>query len=270
MKIIFKTIKKDSYELELENEEYNEITVLQVKEMLELNFGIDSKKLKLIFNSKILSDDSKLKDRDDIIDGSIIIMSSVRMVDKSGNSKINIEAKEEVKENDEDSNANEQDQEEREEKIVEANIRPENAVKYIASIMKVLSIKDPNAGREFIKNFEEDNPAIFKIIKSKNEEFKKYLYSPKTDEDVKIYKKIYGGDMNEGCDGNNVKSSDSHTNNSNLNSNSTFKDDISTEDKDNINKLTEFGFEYNKAKQAYFVCDKNFELALNFLYEGGI
>jgi UV excision repair protein RAD23 len=38
---------------------------------------------------------------------------------------------------------------------------------------------------------------------------------------------------------------------------------------DAINRLTSLGFPKSKAAEAYFACDKNEELAANFLFESG-
>jgi hypothetical protein len=125
------------------------------------------------------------------------------------------------------------------EKIIEADIKAENAVRYIASILKVLSLENPIKGKEFFKNFEEDNPQIMNLIKKNDSEFKRLLYSPKTDEDIEIFKKFYKGQVNE-----------------------------SNPDEDNIKILVDYGFSYKKSKEVYYAFDKQIELALNFLLDG--
>ena len=44
---------------------------------------------------------------------------------------------------------------------------------------------------------------------------------------------------------------------------------ITPEDDASINRLTALGFTRVQAAQAYFACDKNEELAANFLFESG-
>jgi hypothetical protein len=85
--------------------------------------------------------------------------------------------------------------EEEPEKIYEAEIKAGNAVQYVASIMKVLCLKEPQKGKEFFTNLEEDNPHIMSIIKKNEAEFKRLLYSAKTDEDEKIYKMFFKGQL---------------------------------------------------------------------------
>ena len=44
---------------------------------------------------------------------------------------------------------------------------------------------------------------------------------------------------------------------------------VTQEEMDAINRLTSLGFPKHKAAEAYFACDKNEELAANFLFESG-
>ena len=44
---------------------------------------------------------------------------------------------------------------------------------------------------------------------------------------------------------------------------------VTQEEMDAINRLTSLGFPKSKAAEAYFACDKNEELAANFLFESG-
>lgn len=142
-------------------------------------------------------------------------------------------------------------QDDNEEKIYEADIKAENAVQYMASIMKCLCLREPEKGKEFFKNLEQDNPQIMFLIKKNESEFKRLLYSPKTLEDQKIFKKFYKGKLKE----------------EKIDSSNTGQSQVANDDEENIRKLMEYGFTYKNSKDAFFSCDKKFDLALNFLLD---
>lgn len=237
MKIIFKTLKQDIYELDIIDDQ---IKIQELKKILEENFGFDHSRIKFLFNSSILDNDKTLGDYN-ISDNFSIILANVKIIDDYKKVHSNLESSEELSEK----SLNDPIELIENEKIIETEIKAENAVKYIASIMKILSLYDANQGKEFIKIFEKDNPQVMAIIKKNHQEFTNLLYAPKTKEDVKIYKKFYHSQINEAS--------------------------LSEQDEniieEEINKLIEYGFDYYKSKEAYIMCNKNINKALNYLLD---
>lgn len=267
MKLILKTVKQEFFELETPD---SDLTIYELKQLIEIVFGFDSLKLKLVYKGVIFKDQKNLSEYK-IEEGRPIVMSNVRIKDEkeiNSNRDIDITTKNEnnlienypeilneYKEDNNNVNTNnlinledfDLNNQINEEKIYEADIKAENAIKYVASIMKVLTMKSPEKGKEFFKNLEEDNPQIAYLIKKSEAEFKTYLYSTITKEDEEIYNKFFKGGL---------------------------KDDVNNQeqkidlDLENINKLVELGFKFEDAKQAYYACDKKFESALTLLLEG--
>jgi len=153
-----------------------------------------------------------------------------------------------------------------EEKVFEGEMKADDALKNVASIMKVLCSKNPMNGNEFFNNMKEDNPDLMYYIKKNEAQFKSLLYSPVTEEDKKIFKKLYRGTLNN-----------NNNTDSNANVGTTTTTTTSTANKapvdtppinEDVKNLTAYGFSLREANEAYEVCGKNFELALNYLLDG--
>lgn len=79
---------------------------------------------------------------------------------------------------------------------------------------------------------------------------------------------ILGGDANAGLPGmGGAGAGAGHGGQGGANQPGTIR--VSQEEMDAINRLTSLGFPKHKAAEAYFACDKNEELAANFLFETG-
>ncbi len=160
MKIILKTIKQEIYELECEG------TINDLKNIIQEKFQFDAKKLKIMYNNKLLNNEQILNEltNDDIITLNIMNIHKYNDITQD------------------------------EEKICQADIKVEEIPQVVASIMKVICVKNPDLSKKYFENLKNDNPAIMEIIKKEEAVFKKVLYSPVTKLDKKIFKKFYNGE----------------------------------------------------------------------------
>lgn len=133
-----------------------------------------------------------------------------------------------------------------------------DAVKRIASMVKVLCQNDPSQLQNIILSLQQTKPELIELIKQHETEFKNILQSPVTEEDLANFNQINsefrggngqgsGSQGGQGGQGNQIR--------------------LSKPEFDAIQRLKEFGFSEMDAAQAYFACDKNEEMALNFLFE---
>jgi hypothetical protein len=253
MKIILKTLKQETFPFEIEGDH---ISVSCLKALIETEFNFDGEKIKLLFNGVVLENNKNLVDYS-IKEDFSIIMTNVRP--KQGNlAKASEKSDDYQIESEENASSTGifnkiSSFEDDEDTLYEAKLTPDNVVRYVASIMKVLCLKSPQKAKDFFKNLEVDNPAIMSIIKKNEAEFKSLLYSQKTDQDVKIYKQFFKGELTEDPP---IKSVNPQTSSG-----------ASEEDVENIKKLQEYGYGFNEAREAYYACEKQIDLALNFLLE---
>jgi hypothetical protein len=248
MILTIKTMKQEVYQIQLDD---LDISVETLKVLIQSKYEFDANKLKLLFNGAILNNTSNLK-QIGLNEGHILVM-------------INAQKAKENNETITESN-NPAAEIEEEEKQCEADIKVEEIPQVVASIMKILCVKNPDESKKYFEQLKTDNPQIIQVIKSKEAEFKKILYSPVTKLDRRIYRKFYKGeDVNElrnrkssNEDISNIVTDVNDINNANVNI---------SQDEQNVQNLMAFGFDRSKAEEAYFVCDKNYEVAINYLMD---
>ena len=141
------------------------------------------------------------------------------------------------------------------------NIRLPMELRRYASMIKVLCRDEPEKIFDILDNLKARNPALLNKIKEHEEEFKSLLVSPINQQDLDFYKLMeedvkalsIGGFSQErgGEEGRGE-----------------IKIHLSPEELQAVNRLKELGdFNENEIVQAYFACDKNEELAANYLFE---
>jgi hypothetical protein len=217
MKIKLKTLKQENFEIELED---ITITIDIFKKVIEEKLNIDSKKVKLLYNGKVLENTQMMSETGINEEVALVMMN----VHKSTAEVI-----------------------QEEEKICQADIKVEEVPQVVGSIMKVMCKKNPEMSQKYFEELKADNPAIMNVLKKDEAKFKKILYSPINSVDNKIFRKFYNGeDMKTYLEG---------------------LDDVQIEVNPDIENLIANGYTRQQAEEAYFVCDKNFDLALNYLLD---
>ena len=279
MKLTLKNLKQAKYNVELESEKN---TIKDLKNEIEKVHGFDSNVIKLLLNGKVLEDSKTIEDYQ-IKSDNIIIMMNTKPKPKVQNDeskkeeepkkeeeKINKEEEQSKKEEEQPKKEEESQKEKEQENKSNStgnsgntgNVRLPMELRRNASMIKVLCRDNPEKIFVILDNLKARNPALLNKIKEHEEEFKSLLVSPINQQDIDSYKLMEEdvkalsiprereeGEEGEGGEGG-------------------IKISLSPEELQAVNRLKELGdFNENEILQAYFACDKNEELAANYLFE---
>ena len=121
-------------------------------------------------------------------------------------------------------------------------------LKRYASLLKVVCNKEPEKILDILDTLKQKNPALINILSQHEEQFKNLLVSPVTQQDIDTYKLIENemGGLGQ----------------------RTVRINLTAEEREAINRLKALGdFSESDVIQAYIACDKNEELAANYLFE---
>ena len=132
----------------------------------------------------------------------------------------------------------------------------ENPIKTVASIAKIICQNNPASLAPLLQNIGQNDPDLMNLIKENEEEFKRYLESPVTEEDYRALSKF----QQETGIGMGTESSNRPRGGVRI--------ALSNEEKEAIKRLKELGnFSESDVVQAYIACDKNEEMTANYLFE---
>jgi len=135
----------------------------------------------------------------------------------------------------------------------------EDPLKKTASIAKIICQNDPTKLTNLLQNIHQNDPDLFAIINEREEEFKNLLEQPVNEEDIRNYRSFQ---HEMGLGGGELGGHGHGQGHGTLNLN------LTPEDRVVINRLKDLG-NFNEADviQAYIACDKNEEMAANYLFE---
>jgi UV excision repair protein RAD23 len=117
-----------------------------------------------------------------------------------------------------------------------------------ASIMKIVCQRDPNKIISILNNMKDRDPTTLNLIKQHEEEFKRLLVSPISQEDITIFRNFQQELRARRTGG--------------------VKINLTKEESEAVKRLQDLGnFSKSEVLQAFIACDKNEELTANYLFE---
>ena len=292
MKLLLKNLRQQEFPIEIESDQK---TVKDLKLEIEKVHKFPADTLKLL-HSGIVLEDSKTLEEYKIKEGNVIIMMILKskkpapQPEPNPNPQENPQPQEQPKAEEKSENKDNKEQfakqindlvemgyerDKAEKAIKAANGSLDAAVEYLnsgnipepsqgganfgnldqetieelkknASIIKCLCVNNPEKLPSIMANIKTRSPELFEIIKQHEEDFKNLLVSPLTQEDINNFQSIQQELRRP--QGPQIR--------------------LTKEESDAVKRLQDLGnFSQAEAVQAYLACDKNEEMAANFLFE---
>ena len=292
MKLKLKNLRQQEFDIEIESDKK---TVKDLKLEIEKAYGFDASLIKLLHSGLVLEDAKTLEDYK-IKEGNVVIMMATKkkQVEQppqpapnpnpqpvpNPNPQPNPQPQEQPKPSENKPNYSEQvnslvdmgyEKEKAEKAIQAAHGSVDLALEFLnsgnipestgnvnisgsglppelvknASIIKIICMNNPEKITGLLNMFKERHPNLINLMKLHEEEFKNLLVSPITQEDINNFKEIEQELRRP--QGPSIR--------------------LTKEESDAVKRLQELGFSQAEAVQAYIACDKNEEMAANFLFE---
>jgi len=135
-----------------------------------------------------------------------------------------------------------------------------STLKNIASLVKILCQNDPSKFQNLLMSLQQTSPEIVELISEHEAEFKELIQAPITEEDIVNFQAFnQGAGAMGGMPGQSAGVQRPASGENVIR--------LSKEEFEAVNRLKELGFNERESVQALFACDKNEELAANFLME---
>ena len=291
MKIIVKNLKQKEYNVEVESEKN---TVKDLKLAIEKAHGFDANQLRLLHNGVVLEDEKTLESYE-IKDQKVVIMMNAKTKPKIPAATDVPNPAPQKDEPPKTTNTNPSTEPNYTEQInslvdmgyeksqVEAAVKAakgsiELAIEFLssgnipqpsenlshenndssnvstdlkknASIIKIICHKEPSKIISILNNIKEKQPDLFNEIKENEQEFKNLLVAPINQEDLDTFRS-FSQEIRGGPRPGQVEIR------------------FTKEESDAIKRLKELGnFDQSEVIQAFIACDKNEEMAANYLFE---